>query len=87
MGQAHVPLPHLVFQNPHQVQQAMSSESMPVLSSAVGLFEVFMSEWEELAQKCPKLSPLINVGLKWAKKYYSLMDNTDAYIVTMGAFF
>jgi hypothetical protein len=61
----------------------MSSESMPVLSSAVGIFEVFMSEWEELAESCPKLSPLINVGLKWARKYYSLMDNTDVYIVTV----
>ena len=46
-----------------------------------------MSEWEELAESCPKLSPLINVSLKWARKYYSLMDNTDAYIVTMGESF
>jgi len=75
------------FQNPHSVQQAISSESMPVLSSAVGIFKVFMSEWEELTKSCPKLSPLINVGLKWARKYYSLMDNTDAYIVTMGESF
>jgi hypothetical protein len=65
----------------------MSAESMPVLSSAVAIFEIFMTEWEELGKEYPKLSPWINIGLKWAKKYYRLMDDTDAYIVTMGEFF
>jgi hypothetical protein len=60
----------------------MSAESMPVLSSAVGLFEIFMSQWERLGED-PKLSPWTTVGLKWANKYYRRMDDTDAYIVTM----
>lgn len=65
----------------------MSAESMPVLSSAVAIFEIFMSQWEELGEEHPKLTPWIKVGLVWAKKYYNLMDDTDAYIVTMSEFF
>ena len=75
------------FQVPHGVQQAMSAESMPVLSSTVAIFELFMTQWEELGQNFPKLRPWINIGLKWARRYYNLMDDTDAYIVTMSEFF
>jgi hypothetical protein len=82
----HMSLPQLAFQVPHRIQQAMSSESMPVLSSAVALYELFMSAWEDLREEKPELAPWINVGLYWAKKYYRLMDDTDAYIVTMGKF-
>jgi hypothetical protein len=80
-------LPQVTFQVPHRVQQAMSAESMPVLSSAVALFELFMSQWEELSQQHRKLTPWIKVGLDWAKKYYHLMDETNTYIVTMGELF
>jgi hypothetical protein len=65
----------------------MSAESMPVLSSTVAIFEIFMSEWEDLAKEFEKLVPWIKVSLHWAKKYYNLMDDTDAYIITMGEFF
>jgi hypothetical protein len=80
-------LPQLAIQVPHRVQHAMSAESMPVLSSAIAIFEIFMSEWEDLAKEFEKLVPWIKVGLCWAKKYYNLMDDTDAYIITMGEFF
>jgi hypothetical protein len=80
-------LPQLAFQVPHGIQQAMSAESMPVLSSAIITFKVFMSTWEDLRKSSPHLAPWIDVGLKWAKKYYQFMDDTDAYIVTMGEFF
>jgi len=65
----------------------MSAESMPMLSSAVAIFEIFMSQWEELGKQFKKLTPWIKVGLNWAKKYYSLMDDTDVYIVTMSESF
>lgn len=65
----------------------MSSESMPVLSSAVAIFELFMSGWERLRKKEPHLKPWIDIGLKWAKKYYRIMDHTDAYVVTLSQFF
>lgn len=61
----------------------MSYESMPVLSSAVAIFEVFMSQWESLRKESPRLTPWIDIGLDWARKYYKFMDDTDAYIVTM----
>jgi hypothetical protein len=85
--QIHMSLPQLAFQVPHRVQQTMSVEYMPVLSGAVGIFEIFMSQWEELGKEFSKLTPWINIGLYWAKKYYKFMDDTDAYIVTMGGFF
>jgi hypothetical protein len=85
--QIHMSPSQLAFQVPHGVQQAMSAESMPMLSSAIAIFEIFMSQWEDLSKEFPKLTPWINVSLNWAKKYYNLMDDTDAYIVTMGELF
>jgi hypothetical protein len=61
----------------------MSSESTPVLSRAISSFEMFMTEWEKLGKKFPELRPWIDIGLKWATKYYIRMDDTDAYVVTM----
>ncbi|KAH9953835.1 hypothetical protein BC827DRAFT_1145304 [Russula dissimulans] len=68
---------------PHKVQQAMSAESMPMLSNTIVIFELFMSEWEALTKTFLKLSPLINIGLNWAKKYYKFIDVSDVYVVTM----
>jgi hypothetical protein len=60
---------------------------MPVLSSAIAIFKIFMSKLEDLAKEFEKLAPWIKVGLCWAKKYYNLIDDTHAYIITMGEFF
>ena len=73
----------LAVQVPHEVQQVMSGESMPVLSGAVPSFKIFMTRWEKLHAKFPLLKPWIDVGLQWAEKYYKRMDNTDAYIIAM----
>jgi len=64
----------------------MSSESRPRLGSAVSHLELFMTAWESKANKTPRLRPYIDVGLKWAKKYYKCMDNTHAYVVAMCRF-
>jgi hypothetical protein len=61
----------------------MSSESTPVLSLAIQSFEMFMTEWERMGENIPEVEPWTKIGLKWAKKYYIQMDDTDAYIVTM----
>jgi len=61
----------------------MSSESTPVLSYAISSFEIFMTEWEQLGEDNPKLRSWTEIGLKWAKKYYVRMDDTEAYVVTM----
>ena len=68
---------------PHAAQQTMSKESTPILSGSIPAFEMFMSSWEQLAEKIPRLKPFIDEGLKWAFKYYERMDRTDAYIVAM----
>lgn len=70
-------------QVPHQVQHMMSSERMPTLSLAVPAFEMFMSAWEALGEKNPRLKRYTKVGLEWAVKYYNKMDSTRAYVVAM----
>jgi hypothetical protein len=61
----------------------MSSESTPVLSRAISSFEIFMTDWEKLGKYHENLRPWTEIGLRWAKKYYARMDDTDAYIITM----
>jgi hypothetical protein len=61
----------------------MSSESTPILSRAISTFEMFMTEWERLGDQHEQLRPWTQIGLHWAKKYYTRMDETDAYVVTM----
>jgi hypothetical protein len=38
---------------------------------------------EKLCSKYPELKPWVNIGLKWAKKYYNHMDNTDTHMIAM----
>ena len=61
----------------------MSSESNPILAGAIPCFEMFMTTWEKLAALHPNLAPWIKTGLDWATSYYSRMDHTNAYIVSM----
>ena len=61
----------------------MSSETNPVLAGSIPAFEMFMTSWEYLAGKHPRLKPWIDIGLKWATTYYSRMDLTKAYIISM----
>lgn len=62
----------------------MCAERTPVLSCAVPAFEMFMTVWESLQTKYPHLARFITPGLESAVKYYRKMDNTRAYLVTMG---
>lgn len=61
----------------------MSFESTPVLSRAISSFEMFMTEWERVGSQHEELRLWTEIGLRWAKKYYIRMDDTDAYVVTM----
>jgi hypothetical protein len=62
----------------------MSSNANPVLAGSIPAFEMFMTSWEQLAEKHPRLQSWVDVGLAWANEYYARMDLTDAYIVSMG---
>ena len=62
----------------------MSREETPLLSGALPAFEMFMTSWELLAEKHAQLKPFIDIGLKWAYKYYARMDNTRVYVIAMG---
>ena len=61
----------------------MSGESTPLLTGAIPAFKMFMMVWENLANKKQHLKRYINIGLEWATKYYTKMDNTHAYIIAM----
>jgi len=65
----------------------MSGETTPVLSGTIPAFETFMSQWEVLGEKHPRLKPWVDIGLKWATTYYARMDLTKAYIISMSEFF
>jgi hypothetical protein len=73
-------------QIPHRFQQAMSSESTPVLSHAISHFEMFMTDLERLGEMHEILRFWTDIGVRWATKYYIRMDDTAAYIVTMCKF-
>jgi hypothetical protein len=80
LGQA---LNTVALQIPHEFQQSMSSESTPVLSRAIVHFEMFMTELESLGEQHRVLRPWTEIALRWAKKYYIRMDDTDVYVVSM----
>jgi hypothetical protein len=62
----------------------MSREETPVLAGSLPAFEMFMTAWEKLGETHVRLTPMIDIGLKWAKKYYCRMDDTKAYVLAMG---
>jgi hypothetical protein len=61
----------------------MSSESTPVLCGAIASFELLMTKWERLGEEHPGLQYWTRIGLRWARKYYKRMDDTDAYVIAM----
>jgi hypothetical protein len=62
----------------------MSSDTNPVLAGSIPAFEIFMTSWERLAERHPRLKGWIDVGLGWANQYYSRMDLTKSYVIAMG---
>lgn len=61
----------------------MSGDSTPLLAGVIPIFEIFMTGWEKLAKKRPRLERFIKPGLDKAQKYYSRTDLSKAYIVGM----
>jgi hypothetical protein len=61
----------------------MSAHATPILSGAIPSFELFMTQWENLGEAHANLKPWTDIGLHWARKYYTRMDNTRAYIIAM----
>jgi hypothetical protein len=76
----------LAFQCARRIQQMMLAGSQPVLSSAIGIFEIFISQWKELSQDHKHLTPIIKSGFEWVEKFYQEMGRTNTYIVTRGEF-
>ncbi|KAG5645980.1 hypothetical protein H0H81_008655, partial [Sphagnurus paluster] len=68
---------------PHAVQITLNAEKTPTLGSVILQFELFMTSLEELGKATPSLKEITDVGILWATKYYSRMDNSRAYAVAM----
>ncbi|THH23039.1 hypothetical protein EUX98_g8138 [Antrodiella citrinella] len=71
---------------PSSVQQVMSHERTPVLSGAIMAIEMLMTQWERYAEtdeRAPILRFYIDVGMTWAKTYYTRMDDCPAYVIAM----
>jgi hypothetical protein len=64
----------------------MSAKWTLILSGAIPAFEMFMMAWEQLGKKHPWLERWMNIGIEWAKKYYTKMDKTDVYVIVMCEF-
>ena len=75
-----------VYEAAHGVLQIMLSESTPILCGAITSFELLMMKWGQLGDKHPQLKYWTNIGLFWVQKYYKWMDDTDAYIITLGRY-
>ena len=65
----------------------MSGETTPILAGSIPAFEMFMSSWEQLLEKHPRLSQWIDIGMAKAAEYYTQMDRTSAYIMSMCEYF
>ena len=61
----------IMMQFPHKVQQVMSAESHPTLSSTIPAFKMFIPTWEKLIKENPHMEPLVSQGLEWAQMYYA----------------
>jgi hypothetical protein len=56
---------------------------MPLLSGVVPSYEMLLTTWEQLADMERHLKPWITNGLKLATMYYSRLDKSEAYIISM----
>ena len=68
---------------PHDVQMIMASEKLPSLCGMIPAIEIFMTSWENLGDKQPRLKHFIKPGLKFAVKYYRAINKTSSYIIAM----
>ena len=67
----------------HQVQHKLVGDRLPVLVYAIPIFELFMSNWEKLANKQRHLKLFIDKGLHFTYIHYQKMDRTKAYVIYM----
>jgi len=72
-----------LFQIPHKVQEIMAGESLPILSGAIPVVEMFMAILLKINADHRHLQPFIKPGLEWCYRYYARMDHTRAYVIAM----
>ncbi|KDQ07400.1 hypothetical protein BOTBODRAFT_73957, partial [Botryobasidium botryosum FD-172 SS1] len=68
---------------PHQVQQAMSSETTPTLSMAIPAMEALLSQWTQLAAHTPHLNFIVSACCSKLQEYLSKMQQSKAYVIAM----
>ena len=73
----------LYIQVPHEIQQQMSSEMVPVLGNMIPTFHTYITAWCALKTQKPHLQPFIDEGLKWVTQYYEKLQRNSTYTIAM----
>ncbi|KAI0056879.1 hypothetical protein BV25DRAFT_1772038, partial [Artomyces pyxidatus] len=73
----------LILEAPSTVQQLLSGQATPTLSLAVPAMEVFLTGWERLVAQRPHYRRFLDSALEIGRQYYTRMDDTDAYVMSM----
>ena len=61
----------------------MAGDKLPSLCGMIPAIEIFMTGWEDLCTKQPRLKRFVQPGLKYAVKYYQAIDKTSSYTIAM----
>ena len=55
---------------PHDIQQHMSFEKIPVLGNMLPTFKLYIMAWKKLRNLQLHLQKFIDEGLKWVEEYF-----------------
>ncbi|TFY52012.1 hypothetical protein EVJ58_g10253 [Rhodofomes roseus] len=70
---------------PMKVSLALARDDLPLLADVIPMFETFQSEWEAVLtmDDMSRFHGAIEAALAVATKYYTIMDETDSYVLCM----
>ncbi|TFY51559.1 hypothetical protein EVJ58_g10499 [Rhodofomes roseus] len=70
---------------PMKVSLALARDDLPLLADVIPMFEIFQSEWEVVLtmDDMSRFHGAIEAALAVATKYYTIMDETDSYMLCM----
>lgn len=73
---------------PYDFTMRLAGQHVPTLCYSIQYMERFITAWEELPNKCgsvraARIRPYVQVGVRWATKYYKKLDNSYAYVISM----
>jgi hypothetical protein len=81
-------LPHLLYQEPSNVQQTFSNERTPTVWRIIPALEFLIKRWESMVEqhRFRDVKDAITQGVNNLQKWYRKVDNTSsAYFICLGA--